>query len=548
MYVRNAAIHDTFNRCVTVHGTDNLNVENNVTFNTVGHCFFMEDGIEQGNRFVSNLGIQTKCHPTLPCQPTNLGIPSERTQGGQESENVLIPSDNTVATYWITNPANHYIDNVAAGSDSNGFWMSLPEHPTGAFDGTEISLETWPRRLPMGIFRGNVAHSNYDGFMFDRNAGPDGAFGVTGTVYIQREDPAVADSTPIVNLLTDLTAYKNRNGGLWARGEETIFRNLKFADNAMGYTFASGLGGGATFTSRLENSLFVGETDNIGNPTSEAEIAYGRSMPKAIPDYPIHGYEFYDNTHSLANTTFINFEGNETRDAGAISYLLFTSFGMSVENSVENLEFINSKPVFFPERTERWASDFGTSAAFMTAAIHDIDGSTSGVPDSYIVIDNGIANDAEACTPRPEWRAAVCKGDYGRLSMGGGFAFGGGAPEDPVTITRNNRDFDYRGQTTIRSGAEIKVDTTRESLPLRLTSMDDGSWIVMELPGFVSADGGAQLSSMAALREANELSYYLDGETMWVKLFADNESAPQADAPPFGIPPTVTVSREGMGG
>ena len=33
-YVRNSAIHDTFNRCVTVHGTNDLRVENNVTYNT----------------------------------------------------------------------------------------------------------------------------------------------------------------------------------------------------------------------------------------------------------------------------------------------------------------------------------------------------------------------------------------------------------------------------------------------------------------------------------------------------------------------------------
>ena len=51
-YIRNAAIHDTYNRCVTVHGTNFLRVENNVTYNTVGHCFFLEDGIEHGNEFV----------------------------------------------------------------------------------------------------------------------------------------------------------------------------------------------------------------------------------------------------------------------------------------------------------------------------------------------------------------------------------------------------------------------------------------------------------------------------------------------------------------
>jgi cell migration-inducing and hyaluronan-binding protein len=72
-YIRNSAIHDTYSRCVTVHGTNDLLVENNVTFNTVGHCFFLEDAVEHGNQFVHNLAIQTKCHPTLPCEPTNLG-------------------------------------------------------------------------------------------------------------------------------------------------------------------------------------------------------------------------------------------------------------------------------------------------------------------------------------------------------------------------------------------------------------------------------------------------------------------------------------------
>src|SRR5690606_24690087 len=37
-YIKNAAIHDTYSRCVTVHGTHNLKIENNVTYNNVGHC------------------------------------------------------------------------------------------------------------------------------------------------------------------------------------------------------------------------------------------------------------------------------------------------------------------------------------------------------------------------------------------------------------------------------------------------------------------------------------------------------------------------------
>src|SRR5579871_1406909 len=169
-YIKNASLHDTYNRCVTVHGTNFLHVENNVTYNTVGHCFFLEDGIEHGNEFVHNLAIQTKCHTTLECVPTNLAANGERganyanRQAYREmsfhSKNVLLPSDNTVASFWITNPDNSFIDNVAAGSDENGFWLSLPEHPQGKFKDSEVSKTIWPRRTPLRAFRGNVAHSN----------------------------------------------------------------------------------------------------------------------------------------------------------------------------------------------------------------------------------------------------------------------------------------------------------------------------------------------------------------------------------------------------
>src|SRR5690606_6674947 len=283
-YIKNSAIHDTWNRCVTVHGTNNLRIENNVTYNNVGHCFFLEDGIETGNAFVHNLGIQTKCHPTKPCVPTNLAAAGEspdyeNRQGlrtsGQTSKDVLLPSDNTVTTFWITNPYNVFRDNVAAGSDANGFWMSPPEHPNGQFLGTEISANTWPRRMPIGEFKGNVAHSNYDGFMFDRNINADNTFGVTGSSHIALENPADPNSNVLVSVFEDLTAYKNRNGGIWGRGEMHLFRDLKLADNAIGFTHASGAFGRYAYTSKVVDSLFVGETDNVGNPTTDAEKAYG---------------------------------------------------------------------------------------------------------------------------------------------------------------------------------------------------------------------------------------------------------------------------------
>src|SRR5207237_8682379 len=165
-YIENSSIHDTYSRCVTVHGTNNVRVENNVTYNTVGHCFFLEDAVETGNQFIHNLGMMTKCHPDgKACDATNARHGSTE---GQKAKDVLLPSDNTASTFWITNPDNIYRDNVAAGSDSTGFWFALPQNGTGKFEGTEIGMKTWPRRTKVREFKGNTSHSNFDGFLPDR--------------------------------------------------------------------------------------------------------------------------------------------------------------------------------------------------------------------------------------------------------------------------------------------------------------------------------------------------------------------------------------------
>lgn len=53
-YVRGNSIHDTYARCVTIHGTHYLRVHNNVGYNFHGHGIFMEDGIETNNVITNN--------------------------------------------------------------------------------------------------------------------------------------------------------------------------------------------------------------------------------------------------------------------------------------------------------------------------------------------------------------------------------------------------------------------------------------------------------------------------------------------------------------
>jgi G8 domain len=589
-YIKNSSLHDTYNRCVTVHGTNFLRVENNVTYNTVGHCFFLEDGIEHGNQFVHNLAIQVKCHTSKACMPTNLApngeaggsnplAPTSRAAyraASMSGKDTLLPSDNTVAAYWITNPDNVFIDNVAAGSDENGFWWSLPEHPQGKFEGTEISKATWPRRTRMAEFRGNVAHSNFDGFMLDRNINREGVFGLAGPSHIAKENPADENSKSVESLLENLTAYKNRNGGFWSRGELHVFRNLKAADNAIGFTSSTGSFGADTFTSLVVDSLFVGETDNIGNPVTPEEKAYGRSLPKPlIPDYPIHAYEYYDYRHDVVNTTFVNFQDNKQRRSGALTWLLYTGAGVTTENTVKGAKYINAKPVYFPKIDPRFDSDNRSGSAYRTAAIHDLDGSTTGIPDSYVLINDGendsVATD-DTCEIHPTWNASVCKGDIGRIQFrirragatrGAGLALKdvalrsagparaagprrAAAPQYPITLSRNGKDFKITAnQSTVRAGTEIRVKTERPEVAISLSEMAKDSWVVFELPGFANATSGKQQDSIDALRKATETSYFKGPDAVWVKLVIP--TAPQGigrdQFGPLDIQTSITVRR-----
>src|SRR5690606_21622935 len=200
--------------------------------------------------------------------------------------------------------------------------LSLPEHPNGAFLGTEQSLATWPRRTLLREFRGNVAHSNYDGFMFDRNIAEDNTFALAGNTYLPLVDPTDPLSEALVTYFDDRVACKARNQGRWGGGELLTFRNLELADNAIGVTRSWGSFGTETYTSLVTDSLFVGETDNIGKPRTPEEVAYGRSLPKPlIPDYPIRAYEYYDYRNEVQDTTFVNYQDNDLRKTGALSWL-----------------------------------------------------------------------------------------------------------------------------------------------------------------------------------------------------------------------------------
>jgi len=123
-----------------MHKTDNLLIEENVAFDTAGHCYMLEDGIETGNQFIRNLGAHTFAPGVI--------IPDSGFNGDE--------SDGEPSTYWITNPSNYLVGNVAAGSESSGYWFELWLRGTRAGNFPHLD----PERDALGSFIDNVAHSN----------------------------------------------------------------------------------------------------------------------------------------------------------------------------------------------------------------------------------------------------------------------------------------------------------------------------------------------------------------------------------------------------
>jgi cell surface hyaluronidase len=424
-YLKNSSIHNTFNRCVTIHGSNNVTLENNAAFDAIGHCYFLEDGAETGLVLDHNLGFLTK-----------------KPKAGEE----LLPTDTNPSTYWITNPANTIRNNVAAGSQGVGFWIALPERPMGlsSVDKVAANANIYPRRTALTEFSGNVSHSN-DNRGLDVDSGPNPnstpkPMQSETTYYQARVSPVPPGKDANGNNLPDPTlevtftnfrAYKNRDRGVWLRGGNLHLKNAVLADNAIGATFASN-------DTMVENSVMIGESKNVGQKAYSTQPVGldGRSLPRPWEaDFPIRGFEFYDGKVGAMNTTFANFEPNTQRGASGLSYLRFTAFDIDADNFSSNLTFNNANEVFFEDHAVPTTptSDDG-SDGYRAAVFNDSDGKLTGTAGASIVVNNPFILDG--CTAKTTWNASICNLEYGRFYFNNLDA--SAAELSPVSMTRED--------------------------------------------------------------------------------------------------------------
>ena len=480
-YFKNSAITRSFSRCVTVHGTHNAFVGDNVCFDHLGHGYFLEDGGETGNVFDRNLGLLTR-RPTV--------------------EQALTPRDfldgeaaKGPATFWISNGDNTFRNNAAAGSDGLGFWYDTPERVGGASAALSRYRDVRPVNSPFKEFINNRVHSSV--MSFSTCSFPSGPIGY--------------NPSNLANF-TNLTVFAGGDGAVWPCNGNQRFSSLMASDTGHAHhsTFVAPRPVGVT------DSLFVANSKLSEGGRGRQRSAIG----------------IYDFGVDIRNSHFANFDneyGPSYLFGAREADVRFTNnpvSGLTLENS----PFLYDRrgPVEI-QRPSRWG-----------ATIHDEDGSFGMGAGTALVSEHPLMTD-DTCS-NPVGTGRICGNRYGRVEIDIG---GRNLPPlthfrsdgREVIASPHPERAHYQSVVSVNHSryyygymlsAEALAST--RNMVVNLDFLHPGDTVTLEfagLPGNPSVSG----SGYSAASDLNDLifgagrRFYRQGSSVFVKMMADGTDA-----------------------
>ncbi|XP_074659740.1 fibrocystin-L-like [Tubulanus polymorphus] len=342
-YVRGSSIHNTFNRAIVIHGTDNTNVENNVIYNVMGSAIFLEDGIETNNSLQHNLVVFTK------------------------SSSSLLNDDITPAAFWVANPANTIRHNGVAGGTHFGFWYRLRSHPTGPSFTTNLC----PNKMPLSSFYDNSVHSVgwYGLWIFE--------------AYTPRKDPVCSSSQTEPAVFRMLKTWHCEKGSEFVDGGAIQFHDFtSVRDEKAGVEMklTRGVNLFSDEGALLNNSLIVGSDSGVPGE----DIATKRGV--VLPVSP---------GLLVKDTVFVNFDRSSHAALGFSSIIGKTRASTGgFSHQFSRVTFINSpnKGAF------RWEHE---------GFLIDADGSLTGKPPGSTVVTTTGVLDPTNCEADPSFSVGV---------------------------------------------------------------------------------------------------------------------------------------------
>ncbi|KAI9003943.1 hypothetical protein DFJ74DRAFT_421536 [Hyaloraphidium curvatum] len=242
-YMKNSSVHDSFQRCVSLHGSwGALEVRDNSCFDITGHAVYWENGIEVNTVVKGNLVMLVRPGQLL-CSDNGEGYYTDENFNRTMSTG---GANEGPSAFWILNGNNIIEDNVAVAvgkgpNEGIGYWLVVPQFimsPSYEFFGNatvqrllnvppEYPTQN-PTEIPMLSFKNNVAHSMFTGFKADgilRSAGNDPGSCVKESAGVWNPKGE--------NRFDGYFAWKNQVG-LWINSENAVFKGMILSDNVRG--------------------------------------------------------------------------------------------------------------------------------------------------------------------------------------------------------------------------------------------------------------------------------------------------------------------------
>jgi hypothetical protein len=310
-YLKNSSIRESFNRAVTIHGSNYVIVERNVCYDHVGHGIFLEDGVEQHNSILGNLVLGTKKPPASEALLSHDAFPTQ-------------PQNRAPAAFWISHPNNTFIGNVAADTVGTGYWFALHQSPTGlsatepAFNGIDAT------KAPLGTFTDNVSHSLGSGIDLNDSVH---AMGTQTPLDDQLATNVAWDPVnPVV--ISGFVAYSCATALYAGAGlDKVTFDDCVMADNEWHVQFA------CAFTAT--NSLLVENTlQSLFTPCH--------------PSFSGVAYLTYDGPGRLTDSHLVGFDGTRSPNATVVSSV-FGASQRHTNHELSGLTFVGTPLIQFDD-------------------------------------------------------------------------------------------------------------------------------------------------------------------------------------------------------
>ncbi|KAK5580096.1 hypothetical protein RB653_000109 [Dictyostelium firmibasis] len=289
-YISDCSVTNSYYRCYTIHGTNNVSLVRNVAFDVRGHCYYLEDGVEVDNNLWFNFASYV--HPIgKPAQG-----PSQTGEVFQQSDSLTQPADSAAGCYYITNAYNSLVGNAASGGWS-GFAFPNLDKPIG----NHRTIPIVPSQFPLKEFTGNTAHSS--GYYFSEG----GSIYVGGNLTFNEATQLLTYNSGRFSRLTFFNGTNKEGNQMWMRFNNTkIYLSNRGINHwgerveVVGYESHDSIRPATLFGKAwLSNAIVNGQSGNI--------VSYQGSTRQ--------GFQFYDTYVQtiVSDVNFRNFFKNPSR-------------------------------------------------------------------------------------------------------------------------------------------------------------------------------------------------------------------------------------------